>query len=61
MSALGFHQYLFTLSKTDLFMATLLIIFHMVHLVYVVLLQLAVRSLKDDDNGCTKKLSVMTF
>lgn len=54
MSALGFHQYLFTLSKIDLFIATLLISFHMVHLVYVVLFLLSVRSLRDEDNGCTK-------
>lgn len=51
MSALGFQQYLFTLSKIDLFIATLLVIFHMVHLVYVVLFLLRLYSLKDVDNG----------
>lgn len=54
MSALGFHQYLFTLSKIDLFIATLLISFHVVHLVYVVLFLLSVRSPRDEDNSCYK-------
>lgn len=61
MRALGFHQYLFTLSKIDLFIAALLVIFHMVHLVYVVLLLLRVHSLNNGCRGGKKNLTVMTF
>lgn len=37
MRALGFHQYLLTLSKIDLFIGVLLISFHKVRRVYVVM------------------------
>lgn len=54
MSALGFHQYLFTLPKIDLFIASLLIIFHMVPPVYVVLFLQRFHPLIEEDNGWTK-------
>lgn len=54
MGALGFHQYLPTLPKIDLFMATVLIIFHKVPLVYVVLFLQSSHQLIEEDNGWTK-------
>lgn len=54
MSALGFHQYLLTLFKIDLFVATLLIIFHMVPPVYIVVFLQRFHLLRDEDNGWTK-------
>lgn len=54
MSALGFHQYLLTLSKIDLSVATLSIIFHMVPPVYVLLFLLRFHLLRNEDNGWTK-------
>lgn len=54
MTVLGFHHSFFTLSQIGLFIARLLIIFHMVLHVYAALYLLRVCLVEDDDNGCVK-------